>query len=110
VVYLISSCVAALSFKMATRKRNVFLIASGSLSGLVGALVYIATKEIFDGFSLDTEVNLGWRSGPVAALASGVMSGFGAFVLQPMAAKLVGTVSRAQLILLRRLPRANQIT
>jgi hypothetical protein len=46
VVYLISSCVAALSFKMATRKRNVFLVVSGFLSGLVGALVYVATRDL----------------------------------------------------------------
>ena len=100
VVYLISSVVAALSFKMATRKRNAFLIASGCLSGFVGALVYVATKEIFDGFDVEREIEAGWHSGPIAALASGVLSGVGAFVLQPIAAKLVGAVSRAQMILL----------
>ena len=100
VVYLISSCVAALSFKMATRKRNVFLVVSGFLSGLVGALVYVATKEIFDGFDLTRELDQSWRSGPLAALGSGVLSGLGAFFLQPAAARVVGSVSRAQLLLL----------
>lgn len=100
VVYLISTVVAALSFKMATRKRNVFLIASGCLSGFVGALVYVATKEIFDGFDVDREIELGWRSGPIAALASGCLSGLIAFFLQPAASKIVGAVSRAQLLLL----------
>ncbi len=100
VVYLISSCVAALSFKMATRKRNVFLILSGLLSGVVGACVYIATKEIFDGFDVQRELDSPWRSGPIAALASGLLSGVGAFVLQPAASRVIGAVSRAQLILL----------
>jgi putative nucleotidyltransferase with HDIG domain len=100
VVYLISTCVGALSFKVATRKRNVFLIASGCLSGFVGALVYIATKEIFDGFDLDREIDEGWRSGPIAALASGAISGLVAFFLQPAASKIVGAVSRSQLLLL----------
>jgi putative nucleotidyltransferase with HDIG domain len=98
--YLISSCVAALSFKMATRKRNAFLVLSGLLSGLSGALVYVAAKEIFDGFDLAREIDLNWRSGPVAAVLSGALAGVAAFFLQPIAARFVGAVSRSQLLLL----------
>jgi cyclic-di-AMP phosphodiesterase PgpH len=97
-VYLIASCVAALSFKMATRKRNVFLIVSGALSGLVGAFVYIASKEIFDGFDLAHELELGWSSGPMASLTAGVIAGTLAFALQPLASRIFGVVSRAQLL------------
>lgn len=100
VTYLISSCVGALSFKMATRKRNAFLVLSGFLSGLAGAFVYVATKEIFDGFDLSRELEQHWRSGPLSALLSGALAGVAAFVLQPFAARMVGAVSRAQLLLL----------
>jgi len=100
VVYLIISCLAALSFKHATRKRNAFLIASGVLAGMVGAFAYVATKEIFDGFDLEHELQLTWRSGPLATLISGLLAGVGAFVLQPAASRLVGAVSRSQLLLL----------
>jgi cyclic-di-AMP phosphodiesterase PgpH len=98
VVFLISACVAALSFKSQTRKRNAFLVISGALSGLLGALVYIASKEIFDGFDLQHELSLGWRSGPVASLLAGCIAGSLAFVLQPLASRIFGVVSRAQLL------------
>jgi putative nucleotidyltransferase with HDIG domain len=98
VVYLISACLAALSFKTATRKRNVFLLVSGALCGLFGALVYIATKEIFDGFDIRHELELGWRSGPMASLAAGCIAGALAFALQPLTSRIFGVVSRAQLL------------
>jgi putative nucleotidyltransferase with HDIG domain len=98
VVYLISACSAALSFKTATRKRNVFLIVSGALSGMLGAVVYVATKEIFDGFDLSHELSLGWRSGPMASLMAGCSAGLLAFLLQPATSRIFGVVSRAQLL------------
>jgi putative nucleotidyltransferase with HDIG domain len=98
VVYLITSCCAALSFKHATRKRNVFLIVSGALSGLLGAFVYVATKEIFDGFDLQQELALGLRSGPVASLAAGCTAGVIAFALQPLSSRIFGVVTRTQLL------------
>jgi len=85
VVFLISACVAALSFKSATRKRNAFLLISGALSGLLSALVYIASKEIFDGFDMQHEQGLGWRSGPLSCVLAGCLAGTLAFVLQPLA-------------------------
>jgi putative nucleotidyltransferase with HDIG domain len=97
-VYLITSCCAAISFKNATRKRNAFLLVSGALSGLLGALVFVAAKEIFDGFNWRHEVDLGWRAGPIMSLCSGCLAGLIAFVLQPMASRAFGVVSRAQLL------------
>ncbi len=97
VVYLISSCIAAVTFR-AARKQSVFLIVSGSLSGVIGAGVYVATKEIFDGFSLAQELALGPRSALIATLSAGTVAGVTAFVLQPAAARVFGVASRAQLL------------
>ena len=98
VVYLTSACSAALSFKNATRKRNVFLIVSGVLSGLVGAAAYVATKEILDGFDVAHELSLGWHSGPVSSLAAGCIAGSLSFVLQPAMSRIFGAVSRTELL------------
>jgi cyclic-di-AMP phosphodiesterase PgpH len=97
VVYLISSGIAALTFR-AARKQSIFLVVSGVLSGAIGAGAYVATKEIFDGFSLGGELALAWQSGPLATLAAGTIAGFLAFFLQPLAARVLGNVSRAQLL------------
>ncbi|MET0385190.1 MAG: hypothetical protein ABW321_04485, partial [Polyangiales bacterium] len=98
VVFLITSCCAALSFKNATRKRNAFLVVSGLLSGLLGSFVYVATKEIFDGFEWQRELELGWRAGPCLSLLAGCLSGIIAFALQPFSSRVFGVVSRAQLL------------
>jgi putative nucleotidyltransferase with HDIG domain len=98
VVYLITSCCAALSFKNATRKRNAFLLMSGGLSGVLGMFVYVATKEIFDGFDLHHELGRGLWFGPVMSLVAGCLAGLTAFSLQPLASRIFGVVSRAQLL------------
>lgn len=98
VLYLITSCCAALSFKNATRKRNAFLVVSGALSGLLGSVVYFAAKEIFDGFSLQHELEMTWRAGPLLVLLAGIWAGVMAFALQPLSSRLFGVVSRAQLL------------
>ncbi|HEX7478307.1 MAG TPA: HDIG domain-containing protein [Polyangiales bacterium] len=99
VVYLISSCIAALTFR-AARKQSVFLIVSGAISGVVGAATYVATKEILDGFSLAHELALGPRSAPIATLSAGTLAGVVAFLLQPAVSRVFGVVSRAQLLTL----------
>ena len=98
VLYLITSCCAALSFKNATRKRNAFLIVSGALSGLLGGFVYVATKEIFDGFDWRDELSAPFRAGPLLSLCAGCLAGVIAFVLQPLSSRIFGVVSRAQLL------------
>jgi len=97
-LYLSTSVVAALIFKARTRRHNAFLIVSGALSGCLGAIVYVAAKEIFDGFDLDEEARLGVRSGPVLCLLSGCLAGLIAFALQPVSTLLFGVVSRTQLL------------
>jgi hypothetical protein len=97
VVYLISSCVAALTGRTA-RKQSIFLVVAGVLAGVVGAGAYVATKEIFDGFDPRAEFALALASGPVATLAAGTLAGFAAFLLQPMASHVFGLLSRASLL------------
>ena len=98
VSYLITSVCAALFFKNATRRSNVFLIVSGVLSGLLGMFVYVAAKELFDGFDLAEETSQGWQAGPLVTLFAGGVAGAIAFALQPLSSRLFGVVSRAQLL------------
>ena len=56
VVYVFSSGAAALSVR--PRRPSIFLVVSGVLSGVVGAGVYVSSKEIFDGFDLDDEFSM----------------------------------------------------
>jgi putative nucleotidyltransferase with HDIG domain len=98
VSYLITSVCAALFFKNATRKSNFFLVVSGMLSGLLGMFVYVASKELFDGFDWQREAGLGWRAGPIVTLLAGCLAGTLAYVVQPFSSRLFGVVSRAQLL------------
>jgi putative nucleotidyltransferase with HDIG domain len=98
VSYLITSVCSALFFKNATRKSNFFLVVSGLLSGLLGMFVYVAAKELFDGFDFEREASLGWRAGPIVTLLAGCLAGLVAFALQPFSSRLFGVVSRAQLL------------
>ncbi len=97
VVYLISSGIAALTFR-AARKQTLFLLVSGVVCGVVGAGVYVATKEIFDGFHLEQELASTWTSGPMATLTAGTLAGVLAFTLQPVVSRIFGVVSRSQLL------------
>jgi putative nucleotidyltransferase with HDIG domain len=60
--------------------------------------VYVAAKEIFDGFSLLAAIGERWSAGPPAALASGVIAGVLALLLQPLVSRLLGVLSRGQLM------------
>lgn len=96
VVYLVTCLTAPLVVRR--RNRSLWLLAGGCIGGLAGATVYVAAKEIFDGFVLATEIAARERSGPVATLAGGIASGMLAFVFQPIVARALGIVSRGQLL------------
>jgi putative nucleotidyltransferase with HDIG domain len=93
----LTSCAAG-SLYLRERKRSFALIAAGTLAGLAGALVYVAAKEIFDGFTLSEIFNARSQAGPPAALASGATAGFVAWFLQPLVSRLLGVLSRGQLL------------
>ena len=89
---------AAGALALRQRKRSPMLLVAGRLAGLAGGVVYVAAKEIFDGFSPTQELALGWRSGPAATLIAGAASGLLAFILSPIVSALFGIVSRSQLM------------
>ncbi|MDH5674161.1 MAG: HDIG domain-containing protein [Myxococcales bacterium] len=89
---------AAGSLVVVGRKRGLMLPLAGVLAGVVSAAVYIATKEIFDGFSPQLELARGLRSDASASLMSGVAAGLLAFAAQPLTSLLLGVVSRRQLL------------
>ncbi len=96
VTYFVSGAAGALALRQ--RKRSPMLLVAGLLAGLAGGVVYVAAKEIFDGFSPTQELALGWRSGPAATLIAGAASGLLAFILSPIVSALFGIVSRSQLM------------
>jgi hypothetical protein len=96
VVFLVECVVSPLVVRR--RNRSLWMLAGGGIGGLSGATVYVAAKEIFDGFALADELAAGWLSGPALALAAGVAGGVVAFLLQPIVARVLGIVSRGQLL------------
>jgi putative nucleotidyltransferase with HDIG domain len=92
-----STCAAGSVF-LKERKHSARLIAAGLLGGLSGAGVFIAAKEIFDGFDWQEMIAAGWNAGPVAAIGSGVVAGVLAFLLQPIVSRLLGVLTRGQLL------------
>lgn len=95
--YLVSSIGATLSFRY--RKRASLLTASGLLGGLLGAVVYVASKEIYVGFHLEQELDASlWSSAPLAAVAGGALAGLLAYGLHAPIARMLGIVSRSELL------------
>jgi putative nucleotidyltransferase with HDIG domain len=92
-----TSCAAG-SLYLRERKRTFSPITAGMLAGVSGAAVYVAVQEIFDGFSLQAALGQRWNAGPPSALASGLVAGVLAFLLQPLVSRLLGVLSRGQLL------------
>lgn len=93
----LTTCAAGSAF-LKERKHSARLIAAGLLGGLAGATVFIAAKELFDGFDLQEVLAAGWNAGPVAAIGSGAVAGVVAFLLQPAVSRLLGVLTRGQLL------------
>ncbi|HMI90601.1 MAG TPA: HDIG domain-containing protein [Polyangiales bacterium] len=91
---------AGASVSLRARKYALSLVGAGLAGGLAAAGVYIAAKETFDGFSLEAELNAGLLSAPVCSLLSGVLSGVLASLLRPTVSRLLGVLSRSQMLYL----------
>ncbi len=94
VTYLVSCGVGATA--VAPRKVGQ-MMPVGTIAGIAAMIAYIATKETLDGFSPALELELGLRSPALCALLGGALSGFLAYVLRPITARLLGVLSRGQL-------------
>ena len=79
-------------------KHSARLIGAGLLAGVASAVVYVTAKEIFDGFSLRELFDARVHAGPPSALGSGIVAGLLAFTLQPVVSRLLGVLSRGQLL------------
>ena len=92
-----SGCAAA-SVSLRERKYALSLLGSGLIGGLGSACVYVAAKETFDGFSLEHELNAGLLAAPVCSLFAGAIAGVLAMLLRPMVSRLLGVLSRSQML------------
>lgn len=97
-VYLVSTTVATFSFR--SRKRGSLVLLSGALAGVMSAIIYVAAQEIHSGLDLAHEVEQQLYSGPVSALIGGVLSGVIAYGFHAPVARLLGIVSRSELLYL----------
>jgi len=89
---------AAGSLYITERKHPVTLIGAALPAGLAGGAVYVAAREVLDGFSITQELAAGWRDGPAAILLSALAAGTLAFLLRPLVSQLLGVLSRGQLL------------
>jgi putative nucleotidyltransferase with HDIG domain len=95
-VFITCGSVAALTIK--TSKHSLLLIAAGLAAGSASAVTYVAVKEIVDGFVLSAEMEHIWRSGLAGAAAGGVLSGLFAYLFRWPIGRMLGTMSRGQLL------------
>jgi putative nucleotidyltransferase with HDIG domain len=89
---------AAGALYLTDTKRSARLLGAGLLAGVVGAAVFVAATEIFDGFDLRELWSANLRGGPPPALLAGVSAGLLAWLSQPLVARVLGVLSRGQLL------------
>jgi putative nucleotidyltransferase with HDIG domain len=94
--YFASCAVAAVALRGRTHGPSTLV--AGALGGVSAAAVYVAAKETLDGFDLVAE--LAPRPlPPMACIAlAGVASGVLAMLLRPLVARVLGVLSRGQLM------------
>lgn len=92
-----SGCAAA-SVSLRERKYSFSVLGSGLIGGLGAACVYVAAKETFDGFTLAGELRAGLLSAPASCLFAGAISGVLAMLSRPLVSRLLGVLSRSQLL------------
>lgn len=81
------------------KKRNVEMLPAGIVGGIAGAFAVAAARVLFVGhFDLAEELRDPWRSEVTAALASGLASGLGAWLLHGLSVHALGAVSRTRLL------------
>jgi hypothetical protein len=89
---------AAGALYIVERKRSARLLFAGFPAALAGLGVYAAAREVFDGFSLQSELQGGLFAPGVAVLAAGIAAGVLAFLLRPLVSQLLGVLSRGQMM------------
>jgi len=98
-VFLSGSITAALCLQ--DRKSKPFILVAGLGAACATAITYVATKEILEGFNIDYEIatlKQVWRSELVASAASGILAGVIAFVFQWPISRMLGIMSRGQIL------------
>jgi putative nucleotidyltransferase with HDIG domain len=81
------------------RKHPRHMLVSGTLSGLAGAVAFVALTLVFEGrFHLAQDLFRGPTSNVLACLAGGVLAGLIARALREPAERLMGHVSRDKLL------------
>lgn len=96
VVYLMTTTTASLAFR--GRRRATTMIPAGLLGGAAAAIVYVAVREIYDGFDLEHELSLELRSAPLASLMGGMGAGVLGLLLHVPISRMFGIVSRGELL------------
>lgn len=95
-VYLATTTVATSCLR--SRKRPPLLLLTGTLGGLLGGLLYLAAREIFHGVDLHHELRQLFYSGPATSAVGGICAGLLAYLFHAPVAKLLGIVSRSDLL------------
>jgi putative nucleotidyltransferase with HDIG domain len=93
----LTSCAAGAAY-IRERKRASVLFVAGAIAGLTSAVVYVSVKEVFDGFSMKDELAAQLNGGTAGSLIAGLGSGVLAFLLRPLVSRLLGVLSRGQLM------------
>jgi hypothetical protein len=89
---------AAGALYIVERKQSARLFGAGFPAALAGLVVYVAAREVFDGFSLAQELRGGLTAPAAAVLAGGLAAGALAFLLLPVVSQLLGVLSRGELM------------
>jgi putative nucleotidyltransferase with HDIG domain len=92
-----ATCAAAALY-IVERKHSARLLVAGFPAALAGLIVYVAAREVFDGFSLQQELEGGLFAPALAVLAAWLAAGALAFLLRPVVSQLLGVLSRGQLL------------
>lgn len=96
-VLLVRGIAASLFFFKRRHPRNMLF--SGALSGVAGVVAYVCLTEIFEGrISILRDLAAGSGSNLIACLGGGVTAGLLAVVLREGAERVLGHISRDQLL------------
>ncbi|MBN1652216.1 MAG: HDIG domain-containing protein [Deltaproteobacteria bacterium] len=98
-VFLSGSITAALCLQ--DRKNSIIFLVSGLGAACATSITYVAAKELLDGFNIDQEIEALkelWRSELAAAAAAGILAGLIAFAFQWPIARMLGIMSRGQIL------------
>jgi putative nucleotidyltransferase with HDIG domain len=93
----LTSCAAGAAY-VRERKRGSVLIVAGAVAGLTSAIVYVSVKEVLDGFSITEELAARLNGGAAASLIAGLAAGVIALLSRPLVSRLLGALSRGQLL------------